>query len=87
MQIASFTVMVALGTSWVIKMALCPRESFVIAQRINLKEPNTVYVYRSGAKLAVAEDDLTVGDLIFIDYNQTIPATGLLISKEEIEVS
>ena len=54
----------------------------IVEERINIKEPKTVYVYRSGSKLAVAEDDLTVGDLVFIDYSQTAPATGILISNE-----
>lgn len=43
-------------------------------------------MYRSGEKISVTEDELTVGDLVFVDYSMTIPATGILISSEEIEL-
>ena len=86
MKLASITVIVALMLSWMIKIGLLLREKLIVEERINIKQPKTVYVYRSGSKLAVAEEDLTVGDLVFIDYNQSAPATGILISKEEIEL-
>jgi magnesium-transporting ATPase (P-type) len=85
-RLASLVVLGCIGLSIIVRIGLALREKLITEHRINIKEPNTVYVYRSGSKLAVSEDDLTVGDLVFVDYNQSAPATGILVSKEEIEV-
>lgn len=79
--------MVSIVLSWVIRIGLELRERIIIEHRINIKEPNTVYVYRNGSKFAVSEDQITVGDLLFVDYNQIVPATGIIISNEPIEVN
>ena len=86
MKLSSLTVVFALVVSWTIKIGLCLREKFIIEERINIKETSSIFVYRSGSKLAISEEDLTIGDLVFIDYNQAAPATGILVSKEEIEL-
>jgi magnesium-transporting ATPase (P-type) len=36
--------------------------------------------------LSVSEDEITVGDILFIDYNQIVPTTGILVSSEPLEV-
>lgn len=62
------------------------RQTLIQENRVHLVEPNNVFVYRGGHKISVSEEDLTVGDLVFVDYQQIIPATGILISNEQIEL-
>ena len=57
MQVSSLTVVLALLASWAIKIGICLREKFIIEERINIKEPSSIFVYRSGSKLAVSEED------------------------------
>lgn len=56
----------------------------IVEHRYHLAEPINIMVYRSGQKISIPEEDITVGDLVFVDYNQTVPASGILVSSDEL---
>jgi magnesium-transporting ATPase (P-type) len=84
--LATATIVISLSLSLAITVALKWRQTLIQEHRVHLAEPNTVFAYRGGHKVSVQEEELTVGDLVFVDYNQTIPATGILTSRDEIEL-
>lgn len=45
-----------------------------------------VSVIRGGDRYEINEQDIVVGDVLFIDFNQRIPASGILISEQEITI-
>lgn len=80
------TIVVSLVLSLMMTVTVKWRQTLIQENRVHLAEPNNVFVIRGGHKMSVPEEELTVGDLVFVDYHQNIPATGIMISNDEIEL-
>ena len=71
-----FTMLLSLG----VKIGLRWR-SYIVASKDNFgKKPSKVSVMREGERCLISEDMIKVGDVLLIDFNESLPVSGILIT-------
>lgn len=85
MKQASVFILVILLLSMLLRVVLRWR-SFKIVQREGAERSSMYYVYREGEKINISSANIMVGDILFIDFSEKIPVSGVLISGQEISV-
>lgn len=79
-------ILIVILISLLIKIAMKWRSFTFLSKENQGKKLAKVYVYRDGERFHIAESQIKVGDVLFIDFNETIPVSGVLISPVELSV-
>lgn len=85
MKEGSIFILVVMLLSMLLRVVLRWR-SFKIVQREGVERSSKYYVYREGEKIHIPSANIMVGDILFIDFNEKIPVSGVLVSGQEIAV-
>ena len=75
-------VLVCFTTTLVIKVLLRCRELSLAEKREMSRELGRVDALRNGEFVEVGEQELTVGDIIKIHNNETVPVSGILLTND-----
>ena len=74
------------GASLGVKVGLRWR-AYSLARTDSLgKKPGKVSVVRDGERFHIAENEIKVGDVVFVDFNEPVPVSGVLVSPGEVTV-
>lgn len=79
-------ILVLVIISLLIKIIMKWRSFSFLSKENQGKKLTKVYVYRDGERFHITESQIKVGDVLFIDFNETIPVSGVLISPVELTV-
>jgi magnesium-transporting ATPase (P-type) len=67
--------------SWTVIVLMRWRASLIMGEGLR-HDLAKVSALRGGKKYDINEEDIMVGDLLLIDFNQIIPVSGILISDQ-----